>query len=73
MYEKLKKNDLLELGFDGLIIKIIRKQENFIEAKCVREGLLEANKGVHLINRKIKLNFLTSKILLQLILQKNIK
>ena len=34
MYEKLKKNDLLELGFDGLIIKIIRKQENFIEAKC---------------------------------------
>ena len=56
-----KKNDLLELGFDGLIIKIIRKQENFIEAKCVREGLLEANKGVHLINRKIKLNFLTSK------------
>ena len=61
VFEKLKKNDRLELGFDGLIIKIIKKQKNFLEAKCIREGLLETNKGVHLINRKIKLNFLTSK------------
>ena len=73
VYEKLKKNDLLELGFDGLIIKVIRTQKNFIEAKCVREGLLEANKGVHLINRKIKLSFLTSKDFSAINIAKNIK
>jgi pyruvate kinase len=73
VFEKLKKNDRLELGFDGLIIKIIKKQKNFLEAKCIREGLLETNKGVHLINRKIKLNFLTSKDLVAIDISKKYK
>jgi len=73
VFEKLKKNDRLELGFDGLIIKIIKKQKNFLEAKCIREGVLETNKGVHLINRKIKLNFLTSKDLAAIDISKKYK
>tara|TARA_B100000963_G_scaffold360785_1_gene393109 strand:+ start:8613 stop:9575 length:963 start_codon:yes stop_codon:yes gene_type:complete len=72
VFNKLKKNDLLELGFDGLIIKIIKKEKNFLTALCVRNGDLEANKGVHLINRKLKLNFLTDKDLEALKISKNL-
>ncbi len=61
VFQKLRVNDTLELGFNELIIKIIKRKINFFEAKCTRQGLLEANKGVHLVNRQIKLNFLTTK------------
>ena len=29
VYDKLKKNDVLELGFDGVIIKIVNKKRIF--------------------------------------------
>ena len=61
VYEKLKKNDYLEVGFDGLILKILKKDKNSILTVCTQSGSLEKNKGVHLSNRKIKLNFLTKK------------
>tara|TARA_B100000242_G_C43036118_1_gene483062 strand:+ start:713 stop:1681 length:969 start_codon:yes stop_codon:yes gene_type:complete len=61
VYDKIKKNDVLELGFDGLIIKIISKNKNHLDSICLNGGKLEANKGVHLVNRKIKLNYLTVK------------
>ena len=61
VYEKLKKNDFLEIGFDGLILKIIKKTKSCLECKCVQNGKLEKNKGVHLSNRNINLNFLTRK------------
>lgn len=61
VFQKLRVNDILELGFDDLIIKIFKRGKNFFEAKCTRQGLLETNKGVHLANRQIKLNFLTNK------------
>ncbi len=61
VYEKLKKTDKLEVGFDGLILKILKKNKNSFLTKCIQSGSLEKNKGVHLSNRKIKLNYLTMK------------
>jgi pyruvate kinase len=57
----LKKKDLLDIGFEGLKIKIIKKNSDELIAKVVSEGWFESSKGVHLINRSIKLNCLTKK------------
>ncbi len=60
---KLKINDILSVGFDDLLIKIKSKnnKKNFLIAKVIRGGNVENNKGVHLVNKKIKLSFLTDK------------
>ena len=58
--EKLKLNDTLNIGFEGLRIKVIKKAGK-IFAKVLNEGYLENNKGIHLENRKIKLKCLTHK------------
>tara|TARA_Y100000590_G_scaffold456107_1_gene605986 strand:+ start:6736 stop:7698 length:963 start_codon:yes stop_codon:yes gene_type:complete len=60
VYKKIKKNDTLDVGFDNLKIKVISKKSHLL-CKVVSSGSIENNKGVHLINRKIKLNFLTDK------------
>lgn len=59
--EKLKLNDSLNIGFEGLRVKIIKKGKKKLFAKVLNEGYLENNKGVHLENRKIKLKCLTHK------------
>ena len=61
VFNNLKKNDLLNIGFEGLLVKIVKKNDQKIVCKVIQSGLLENNKGVHLINRKIKLSFLTEK------------
>ena len=61
IFDKLKKNDSLNIGFDGLEIKIIRILKDKIICKTLKSGLLENNKGVHLTNRDILLNFVTKK------------
>ena len=61
IFEKLKKNDLMDIGFNDLKTKIISVKKNQIKLKVISSGLLEKNKGIHLINRKIKINFLTEK------------
>ena len=58
---KLKKNDVLELGFSGLEVKIVKKNSQDLVLKVIKNGLLETNKGVHLKNRKIKIDYLTDK------------
>jgi pyruvate kinase len=58
---KLKLRDTLNIGFDGLKVKIIKKNISFLKAKVINEGYLETNKGIHLENRKIKLKCLTEK------------
>lgn len=60
---KLKISDILELGFDGLIVKVVKiaKFKNLVKLKVLQPGYLENNKGVHLRNRKIKIDFLTTK------------
>ncbi len=57
----LKTGDKLDVGFGGLIIKIIKKEKINLHAKVLSEGWFEPSKGVHVINRKIKLNCLTNK------------
>ena len=61
IFDQLRINDKLEIGFDGLILKIIKRERNHVISKCIQPGSLEKNKGVHLSNRKIKIKYLTKK------------
>lgn len=61
VFHSLKKGDILDIGFEGLQLKILKKIQNYMILNCTVSGVLENNKGVHLKNRKIKLNFLTKK------------
>ena len=58
---KLKKNDILDIGFKGLKLKVTLKKTNKVICKVLSTGILENNKGVHIKNRKVKLNYLTKK------------
>lgn len=60
VFDKIRINDKLSIGFDGLIVKIFSKKKNCIRCKVINDGLLENNKGVVVLNRDVKLNFLTS-------------
>ena len=60
VYSQLKANDILNIGFSDLSLKVINIK-NKILCKVIKTGKLENNKGVHLQNRKIKLNYLTKK------------
>tara|TARA_Y100000389_G_scaffold202720_1_gene248901 strand:- start:1688 stop:2659 length:972 start_codon:yes stop_codon:yes gene_type:complete len=60
VFSQLKTNDILSVGFSNLILKVISKK-NTIKCRVISSGLLENNKGVHVVNRKIKLSFLTKK------------
>jgi len=61
VFQKLKINDKLDIGFSGLCIKIEGKNNSILRCKVLNSGYFEPNKGVHLINRKIKLNYITNK------------
>ena len=61
IFEKLKINDQLDIGFRGLCVKIKKKNNSYLTCKVLKPGYFEPNKGVHLINRKIKLDYLTEK------------
>jgi len=60
IYTEIKENDILNIGFNNLKIKVISKK-NEILCKVLSSGKLENNKGVHIENRNIKLNYLTKK------------
>lgn len=61
VFDQIKKNDLLDVGFSGLEVRITKKKSERLICKVTKDGLLENNKGVHLINRNIKLGFITEK------------
>ena len=61
VFDQIKKGDILNVGFDGLIIKIIKNYKKKILFNTISKGLLDNNKGVHISNRSIKLDFLTIK------------
>mgnify|MGYP001176371836 FL=1 len=61
IFEKLKTKDILNIGFNNLLIKINSRKKDLISAKVIRSGKLENNKGVHIENRKIGINFITEK------------
>ena len=58
----LKVGTIIKIGFDNLILNILKKQKNknFIQAKVISGGYLENNKGVH-INQNILLPSLSEK------------
>jgi pyruvate kinase len=59
IFNQIKNNDIFDIGFEGLKIKIIKVKKDSILSKVISEGKLSNNKGVHLTNRGIKLNYLT--------------
>jgi pyruvate kinase len=61
VFDKLKFKDELDIGFNDLKAKIIEKKENYIKLKTISSGLIEKNKGVHVVNRIVNLNYLTKK------------
>ena len=61
VFKILKKGDVLDVGFEGLKIKIFNKNKKICLAKVIKFGNLENNKGIYLVNRKIKLDYLTDK------------
>ncbi len=61
IFSKMKKNDILNIGFDDLLVKIISVNKSFLKTKVLRSGILENNKGIHLQNRRLKMNFITKK------------
>lgn len=61
VFDKLKFKDELDIGFNDLKAKIIEKKENYIKLKTISSGLMEKNKGVHVMNRIVNLNYLTKK------------
>jgi len=58
---KIKVKDILDIGFENLKLKVLKINKKFILLKCISSGYFETNKGVHLMNRKIKMNTMTEK------------
>ena len=73
IYYKLKNNDVLNIGFEDLKAKIIQKNIKYITLKVLSSGKIDNNKGVHIENRNINLNFLTKKDLQALEISKKLK
>ena len=73
IFSKIKVGDLLSVGFDNLKIKIVRKKNDLLSGKVITKGKLENNKGVTLLNRKIKLDYLTNKDLKAIHIAKKLK
>ena len=61
IFNKLKINDILDIGFEGLKAKIIKINKKIVLMRCLRKGNLETNKGVHVVNRKVSIDYLTEK------------
>lgn len=73
VFEKIRRGDILDIGFDDLKAKVIKINQKLIICKTVSSGKLENNKGINISNRKIKLSFLTNKDLLAIKIAKQFK
>ena len=60
-FKKIKKKDVLSIGFGSLEAKVVKIDLRKITCKVLEGGSLENNKGVHVVNRNIKLNYITEK------------
>ena len=61
VFRKIKKGDVFLIGFGNLKTRVLKINKSFILLKTITPGLLENNKGVHIENRKIILNYITDK------------
>ena len=59
---QVSKNSTIDIGFNSLQLKVLgyNKKENFLRCMVTKEGILGANKGVHL-SSKLNLPALTEK------------
>ena len=62
----------MDVGFNNLKVKVLKKKIEKL-FKVISSGKLENNKGVHIVNRKIKIDYLTQKDLKAIETGKNIK
>ena len=71
---KLKKGTVIDIGFNNLSLKVIKKNKhkNYLICNVEKKGILESKKGVH-INSNIKLPPLTQKDIYALKLAKKFK
>ena len=58
IFKKIKNKDILDIGFEGLKIRVKKIKKEKIICKVINSGLLENNKGIHLSNRQIKLDYI---------------
>jgi len=61
IFTQIKKDFILDVGFENLKIKIKSVKKNYLLGKVISSGYLANNKGIHIINHKIKLPALTEK------------
>ena len=61
IFNQIKKNFILDIGFENLKIKIKSVKKNYLLGEVLSPGYLDNNKGIHIINHKIKLPALTEK------------
>ena len=73
VFNQLRKKDILDIGFKGLKVKIYKVLPDRIYSRVINSGLLEDSQGVHLVNRNIKLNFVTEKDLEAIKIAKKLK
>ena len=59
--KKIKVKDILDIGFENLKLKVLKINKRYLLLKCISSGYFETNKGVHLVNRKIKMKTFTEK------------
>jgi len=60
-FSNIKKNSKILIGFESLCAKVIDVNKDFITAEISESGIVESNKGVHIVNQKILLPYLTLK------------
>ncbi len=58
--KKINKNTKIYIGFDNLILNVLRVKSDIIYCKVKNPGIIDSNKGVH-INKNINLKPLTNK------------
>jgi len=61
IFKQIKKNFILDIGFENLKIKIINSKNNYLLGKVISSGYLDNNKGTHIVGHKIALPPLTKK------------
>jgi pyruvate kinase len=61
IFKQIKKNFVLDVGFENLKIKIIKNKNNYLLGKVISSGYLDNNKGIHIVGHKISLPPLTEK------------
>ena len=60
-FNQIEEGCLIRLDFNGACIQVEKKANSFLECKCVSSGLVENNKGVDILNKKLNLPDFTEK------------